>query len=118
LVRDSYERLAAAPGGLAWSVERRGDLVVGRLRGDLDLHSVAQFEAAVADVTREPCRRLAIDLRGLEFIDSSGLHAIARLPDRLPRGSELVLVRGRDTVHRTFEIVGLDQELVFVDALD
>jgi anti-anti-sigma factor len=112
-----YHCLVGPPGALRMSVERAGDLVVARLRGELDLHTVAAFAAALEDVCGS-CRRLVVDLRGLDFIDSSGLHGLTQLRDGLAPAAQLVLVRGSENVHRTFEIVGLDRELTFVDALD
>jgi anti-anti-sigma factor len=113
----SFQRVVAPPGRLDLSVERSDDVVVVRLRGELDLHSVSAFEVAVEAACRS-CRRLVIDLRALHFIDSSGLHGIMDLRDRLAPGAELLLVRGSASVHRTFGIVGLDQQLTFVEGLD
>jgi anti-anti-sigma factor len=111
-----HQRVAGSPGSLELSVERSGDLVVAHLRGDLDLHSVRELEAALPDTCRW-CRRLVLDLRGLAFIDSSGLHGLVRVRDGLPSGVELMLVRGSPNVHRTFEIVGLGPQFTFVDAV-
>jgi anti-sigma B factor antagonist len=47
------------------------------LRGELDLVDAAAVAAALASVAaREP--RIIVDLAGLEFIDSSGVAALAR----------------------------------------
>jgi anti-sigma B factor antagonist len=113
----SYQRLVGGPGGLKLAVARLDDVVLARVRGELDLKSVAAFEAAMDEAAHAPCRRLVLDLRELDFIDSTGLHAITALGKRLI-GSELLLVRGPASVHRPFELVGLDRRLTFVDALD
>ena len=57
---------------LSWD----GHAVVA-LRGELDMADAAAVEAALTAVAgREP--RIIVDLAGLEFIDSSGLAALAR----------------------------------------
>ena len=51
--------------------------VVVALRGELDLVDAADVAAALAAaVAREP--RIIVDLAGLEFIDCSGVAALAR----------------------------------------
>jgi anti-anti-sigma factor len=60
--------------------------------------------------------RVVLDLRRLEFLDSSGLRSVALAQRRLAgAGRHLVLVRGRETVQRVFEITRMDERLQFVD---
>ena len=57
-----------------------------------------------------------LDLRGLEFMDSSGLRLVITAEARLREaGRRLVLVRGNDTVQRVFEITKMVDRLDFVD---
>ena len=74
----------------------RGDLVT--VTGELHVDAVPELERAVADATGP--RRL--DLSGVTFTDSSGLHAIIRLCDC--DFTELVAVSPK--VRRIFAIVG------------
>jgi anti-sigma B factor antagonist len=46
------------------------------LRGELDLDSASELEAAFARLQAEPPDRLLIDLAECEFIDSAGLAAL------------------------------------------
>ncbi len=59
---------------------------------------------------------VVLDLRGLEFMDSSGLRVVALADRRLSAaGRGLVLVRGRETVQRVFEITRMEERLTFVN---
>jgi anti-anti-sigma factor len=92
---------------------RRGDARVVALAGELDLSTVAQLERAVRWAAAGDCRQVVLDLRELEFVDSSGLRAIFEL-HRRARG-RLVVVSGPARVQRAFELCGLIGQLVFVE---
>ena len=93
--------------------DREGSLLVVA-RGELDLATAPELEAALAE--RNGNEPVTIDLRGLTFLDSSGLRAILTLDRRLAEtGGKLTLVRGAKAVHQVFEIAGLDKKLDFVD---
>ena len=58
-------------------IEAAGDRLTARIKGELDHHSAAQARAQLdALLTDERIRELRIDLRGLTFMDSSGLGVI------------------------------------------
>ena len=58
--------------------------------------------------------RIDLDLRGLEFIDSTGMGVIVRLNrEARGRGVQLRLRRGPRSVHRVFELSGLADALPF-----
>lgn len=88
------------------------------LVGELDTAMAARLQKAVARLCADGAlRRLTIDLRGLDFIDSTGLAAIvfaSRLCERC--GGELALIRGQDTVQQVFALTGLLDQLPFRSA--
>jgi anti-sigma B factor antagonist len=98
------------------SVDRSADVPTLALRGELDLAGTEQFLAALDTVELDAPPVVVVDLRGLTFLDSSGLrvllsaHAEARRSDR-----RLVLVRAPAPVQRVFEVALLDRRLEFVD---
>ena len=62
---------------------------------------------------------IALDLRGLDFLDSSGLRTIVLTGTQLAdEDRRLVLVRGSQSVQRVFEITRMTERLEFVDAPD
>jgi anti-sigma B factor antagonist len=81
--------------------------VVVALRGELDLADAAAVAAALTAVAaREPW--IIVDLAGLEFIDSSGVAALARGRRRARQaGGDLVLAAPQQEVKRVLAITRL-----------
>jgi anti-sigma B factor antagonist len=80
--------------------------VVVALRGELDVTDAAQVAASLAMVADG--RTIVVDLEGLEYIDSSGLAALARARQHLRRGgSDLVLAAPQQQVLRMLAITRL-----------
>jgi anti-anti-sigma factor len=98
--------------------EERGPIAVVTLRGELDLLSTAELEPELERLVDEPgVDVVALDLRELEFLDSSGLRLIVIAERGLREaGRRLVLVRGPQPVQRVFEITRMTERLEFVDA--
>ena len=83
--------------------------------GELDAACVGAFEEQLRDAI-EGSERVVIDLSGLDFIDSVGIEAIYRAVDpSAANGVELGVIRGSGAVERTFEVMGLDRSLPFLD---
>jgi len=58
-----------------------------------------------------------IDLRRLDFLDSSGLRAIVAAEGHaLGRGYSLQIVRGSEQLDEVFRVTGLDARLPLVNA--
>jgi anti-sigma B factor antagonist len=98
------------------TTRRNGSLAVVAPTGELDLSGAAVLELELERLEQEPTlQALVLDLRGLEFIDSSGLRLVI-VTDRRAReaGRRFALVRGSETVHRVFEITRMSERLEFV----
>jgi anti-sigma B factor antagonist len=98
------------------AAEHEGRLHV-TLRGELDLATAPEFEQLL-DAAIDAGQELLVDLRGLEFMDSSGVRVLVAAHTRAGRaGTRLIIVRpGRDNpVARIIEVSGLDGELNFID---
>jgi anti-sigma B factor antagonist len=84
------------------------------LRGELDLAGAAVLEREVAALDADA---VIVDLRGLQFMDSSGLRAIVVAAQRAQdAGRRFALVPGAAHVMRVFEITRMRERLEFVDA--
>jgi len=83
--------------------------------GELDIATVGRVRALAEQ--RRPGEAIELDLRRLDFLDTSGLQLVVEL-HRAARedGYELILVRATQGVQRVFELAGLDDVLGFVDA--
>ena len=103
-----------APPTFECAVEVRGDAAVVVPRGELDLASSGRFEAAVRSAAAGGKPSLTIDLRELEFCDSTGLHTIVTLVRELSPDTHVAVVPGRRQVHRIFTVAGLQDTLPFV----
>jgi anti-anti-sigma factor len=77
------------------------------LFGELDLATAPEAEHAL-QVVRVAEGNLTFDLRGLLFLDSTGVQLIVKLADRARRdGSELRIVAGPGTVRRVLDMTGV-----------
>jgi anti-sigma B factor antagonist len=120
-VRDRPHGLPRTPverGAAPFAVDSRetsGGALTVALSGELDVATVAQACEPLESAAR--ARSLVVlDLRELAFVDSSGLHMVATLAERIrARGGRLVIVRGPRAVQRAFELVGMDETLDLVD---
>jgi len=76
------------------------------LVGELDFGSAPQLVAALNAAQRDG-RPIVVDLRGLRFIDSSGLRALLHASRAgLRTGLPLQLIAGSPTVMRVFDLTG------------
>jgi anti-sigma B factor antagonist len=101
---------------LAFQTTRNGTVAVVAPSGELDLSGAAVLEDELDRLAAEPeLSTVVLDLRQLEFMDSSGLRLVV-LADMRARetGRRFVLVRGSETVHRVFEITRMSDRLEFV----
>jgi anti-sigma B factor antagonist len=97
----------------AVDVQRRSDVASVSPRGELDLGTVETLRAALDAV--EDAGRLVLDLRGLSFIDSTGLHLLVELHERAQHdGFQLTLVAPAAPANKAIQLSGLDQALPFV----
>ena len=87
-----------------------------RVKGELDIQTLPEFEQVVRSVRSPDLERLVVDLREATFLDSMGIELLLRLHTGLAEtGAELVVVRGPRAVHRVIELTGLDRVLAIVD---
>lgn len=86
------------------------------LSGELDIATAPRLEEEVRRVEAEGRKLIIVDLRGLEFMDSSGLRALLAADTRArERGARLVIVRGDERIQRVLRITRLDERLELVD---
>jgi anti-anti-sigma factor len=86
------------------------------LSGELDLASVEELQSKLKQLEAGEPQLLVLDLRGLEFMDSTGLRTVIAADARArERGGRLVIVRARDEVDRVFRLTRMDKHLELVD---
>jgi anti-anti-sigma factor len=93
-------------------VQRRGRAAVIVVSGELDLASGPQLEVQLESVSTPDTELVIVDLRELEFMDSTGLSIIVRAHQRLAEaGCELGLVRGSHQVQQLLDLTGVAERL-------
>jgi anti-anti-sigma factor len=85
-------------------------------RGELDMNVVGRLDAAFEEALAAGYRRIVVDLRGLSFMDSTGLHSVLGMQRSTARdGVDFALVPGGDAVQHVFELTQTVDVLPFVD---
>jgi anti-sigma B factor antagonist len=98
-------------------VRRNGAAAVVAVSGELDLASGPELEAELDQLTGPDIQLVVIDLRNLDFMDSTGLSILVRAHQRLAgEGSEMGLVKGSQQVQRLLDLTGVAERLRLVDA--
>jgi anti-sigma B factor antagonist len=85
--------------------------------GEFDLVSAPVLERALSRLLDSDSELIIVDLRGLEFMDSTGLHVLIQAHQQMHEaGRRLALVRAREQVQRLFDLTGLTDALTIVDS--
>jgi anti-sigma B factor antagonist len=93
-----------------------GRATVVALRGELDLAGATALEQELARLDEDAPEAVVLDLRGVEFMDSSGLRVIAtNALSAQERGRRFALVPGAAQVMRVFDITRMRERFDFVD---
>jgi anti-sigma B factor antagonist len=108
-------------GGLVIRSERDPAGLVLALYGELDLASAPRLDQRLRDAQKSHAQtsrpgRVVVDLSGLEFCDSAGLHVLLDAHRRLSEGGQaLHLRRGPRAVQRMFELTQTTSTFRFED---
>jgi anti-sigma B factor antagonist len=117
------------PEPFAVEVRRGRHVTIVQPRGELDLATAETLRSTLAATIAETLSaaldgmenraRLVLDLRGLSFIDSTGLHLLVALDQRAQRdGFQLTLLAPAAPIDRAIQLCGLDQMLPFVASVE
>ena len=92
-------------------IQQRGDVVVVRMRGELDLAGAPRAGEQIGEAVPTSARGVVVDFSELEFIDSSGIAMLFGLARRLgSRRQELrVVAPDGKPVARVLEIVEFER---------
>ena len=95
--------------------EKVGTTLHVRLFGEFDLLAYDNVDEVLSDAQAHDQPDMVVDLRGLSFIDSSGIRALLRANLRAEEaGGTLKLLAGPANVQRVFEVAGLGTKLHFI----
>jgi anti-anti-sigma factor len=101
-------------------IEERGEVVVARLSGELDIAGAQGIGERIHDAVPTSARALVIDFSSLDFIDSSGIAMLFGLARRLgSRRQQLrVVATSGKPVARVLDIVEFDRAAPVHETLD
>jgi anti-anti-sigma factor len=96
------------------TIEQQGDLIVVAPEGEIDLVNAALLRQVLRQVVeRQAAGRIAVDMRNVTFLDSSGLGIlVAAQRAAAVRGVELTLVDPNPIVRMTLEVANLADMLI------
>ena len=93
-------------------------VVIG-VTGELDLASSPGLEQELEQRMSAGTQLLIVDLRQLEFMDSTGLSVLVRAHQRATEsGQRFAVVRGPQQVQRLLSLTGVAERLTLVDSPD
>ncbi len=96
----------------------RGERLLITVSGDLDLVTAPLLTDEALNRLDTGSRDVLLDISGLEFCDSSGLSAFARISNRLaPDGHRLALAGPLPIVRRVLEVSGLVEVFIVADSV-
>ena len=98
-------RIRTAPGA---------DSCLVSLEGELDLESASTLELELRRLLDAGLASIAVDLEGLEFVDSTGLQSLVRIAREAADRDEIVsFTRPHGAVAKLFRLTGLSEALRF-----
>src|SRR4051794_20506943 len=97
---------------VGWETAEREDGLLVQLTGELDISSASGVESRLIEVEQRAPERLFLDLRRVNFIDSTGLSMIINADGRAKKaGRRLTIVSGDGVPRRILRTVGLEDRL-------
>jgi anti-sigma B factor antagonist len=96
--------------------EQHLDTTIVRLYGEFDLNGEDGLDALLADLSETEPATLVVDLRGLGFIDSTGLRMLVSLLNDATRdGFDFAILCNEGRVRDVLRETGLDGVLPVID---
>ena len=107
---------AVSPPEFQLLVHPERERVVVTTVGELDLMSAGAVESAVIGLLERGFSHVVVDLRGLSFLDSTGIRALLTCHARAQReNARLSIILGDDRTRRPLEICGVLDALSVIE---
>jgi anti-sigma B factor antagonist len=101
----------------SFNVETRNQAVVIGVTGELDLASSPALERELEQGVASQAEVVVVDLRQLDFMDSTGLSVLVRAHQRATEtGKRFGVVRGPQQVQRLLSLTGVADRLTLADS--
>ena len=97
-------------------VQSQGRAIVLSVSGELDLASSPALQEELQRAAASDSDLLIIDLRELDFMDSTGLSVLVRAHQRAEeQGRQLAMVKGPQQVQRLLSLTGVADRMTLID---
>jgi anti-anti-sigma factor len=98
----------------------RDDVVIARLSGEVDLSNATDVGDELTAAVPNSALGLVLDLTATEYLDSSGVHLVFELAERLGRRQQRlrVVVPAGAPIRRVLRIVELDDSVPIVGSVE
>ena len=102
------------------AVSDGGDIVVARLKGEIDLSNARDLGADLVGAVPNSALGLVVDLTATSYLDSSGVHLLFDLADRLRRRQQQlrVVVPEGAPIRRVLRIVEMGDAVPVLATVD
>lgn len=87
-----------------------------RLEGELDGHSAPELNELVSSVAEQQVARLVLLMGQLSYMSSAGLRCLVFAHQKMPAGSEIVLVGTQPEVAETIRLTGFDRSITMQES--
>lgn len=94
---------------ISTSVSHEGEIAVLTVGGDVDLATVPDFQAAIAEALTQEPTALVVDLSGVDFLASAGLQTLVATHESVSRNARFAVVANGPATSRPIQLTGLDQ---------
>lgn len=101
------------------TLKMEGQALLATLTGELDLHSSPEFKEKVSTLfnSHPQLKYLIINVKGVSFIDSSGLGVIlGRYKELKDRGGKLFFVQANPQIRRILKLSGFQKISEFANS--
>ena len=96
------------------------DVIVARITGEIDLSNASEVGEALSAAVPNTALGMVIDLTATSYLDSSGVHLLFELGERLGRRQQQlrVVVPEGGPIRRVLRIVELDETVPVLASVD
>jgi anti-anti-sigma factor len=104
--------------GFALHTAHMGDTIWVALGGELDVYATPSLRAALRNVEQAGAGTIVLDLRGLDFLDSSGLAVLLGAHERAAASGDTtvkLVIKGSQAVEHLFETLRAGEFLDIVE---
>lgn len=100
-------------------IEERKDKTITKLFGELDIYVSSEFKEEMLEILEKTKDHLYLDLKDLEYIDSTGLGALIALVKAAGEKDKKVYLKDvNERIRKLFKITALEDMFIFVGGID